>query len=432
MQTAFFFLIYVIEAFILLQYTSTLFDSKYSKRIEVSILLFLYTGLCCFSFFANYFGKIFSFLIVNFFFMTVTYQIKWYYALFHASICSVIMGMSELVIYNIIVLFIPDFFADIDFFRNLVLLTVFSKTIYFFILYLLSHLFAEKKVSKLHRDRTSLHLTIVPLTSTFIMVTLFFMCTDSKQNFPLDQMLSIDAILLLIMNVFIFSFNNYIQKKHWNYTEMQLLLQKECDSVEYYKLLLQQNEDQSILIHDIKKHLQSLALLNENREHEKISSYIKHIIDLPELQNNYHLSEHELLNTILCHYKKRCQDKQILFQTDIRRATVDYMVSSDLTSLFCNLLDNAVESASQMPESFIELNIINRNNTPFTMITLSNSCRKNPFSKNNMLFTKKDDKLRHGYGLKSIQRIISNYHGELKMYYDEETTTFHTVITLKR
>ena len=34
---------------------------------------------------------------------------------------------------------------------------------------------------------------------------------------------------------------------------MQLLLQKESDSVEYYEMMLSQNENQSILIHDIKK-----------------------------------------------------------------------------------------------------------------------------------------------------------------------------------
>lgn len=33
---------------------------------------------------------------------------------------------------------------------------------------------------------------------------------------------------------------------------MQLLLQKESDSVEYYEMLLSQNENQRILIHDIK------------------------------------------------------------------------------------------------------------------------------------------------------------------------------------
>lgn len=36
------------------------------------------------------------------------------------------------------------------------------------------------------------------------------------------------------------------------FTEMQLLLQQEPDSAQYYKMLRLQNENQRILIHDIK------------------------------------------------------------------------------------------------------------------------------------------------------------------------------------
>ena len=35
-------------------------------------------------------------------------------------------------------------------------------------------------------------------------------------------------------------------------------------------MLIAQNENQRILIHDTKKHLQSIALLNEDNENEKI------------------------------------------------------------------------------------------------------------------------------------------------------------------
>ena len=59
---------------------------------------------------------------------------------------------------------------------------------------------------------------------------------------------------------------------------MQLQLQKEHDSAEYYKMLIAQNENQRILIHDMKKHLQSIALLNEDNENEKIRAYIDQLM----------------------------------------------------------------------------------------------------------------------------------------------------------
>ena len=56
------------------------------------------------------------------------------------------------------------------------------------------------------------------------------------------------------------------------FTEMQLLLQQESNSAQYYEMLRLQNENQRILIHDIKKHLQSIDMLNDQKEHDKIKS----------------------------------------------------------------------------------------------------------------------------------------------------------------
>lgn len=55
-----------------------------------------------------------------------------------------------------------------------------------------------------------------------------------------------------MVNLLVFGINQYNQKKSQEYTDMQLLLQKESDSAQYYEMMLSQNENQSILIHDIK------------------------------------------------------------------------------------------------------------------------------------------------------------------------------------
>lgn len=39
--------------------------------------------------------------------------------------------------------------------------------------------------------------------------------------------------------------------------------------------------------------------------------------------------------------------------------------------------------------------------------------------------------MRHGFGLKSIRRIIKKYNGDIEMYYNDVTCTFHTIIMLK-
>ena len=90
-------------------------------------------------------------------------------------------------------------------------------------------------------------------------------------------------------------------------------------------MLLSQYDNQSILIHDIKKHLQSIDLLNDQHDHEKISVYIKQLLLSSDLKDAAKLCDNALLNAILGRYKKQCLSLHISFINDIRNGKVDFM-----------------------------------------------------------------------------------------------------------
>lgn len=425
-------IIYLIEALILLQYASTLFKPKHRKYIEFPFLLFLYTIIYIISFVDNYFLNVAVFFLANYLFIFLMYYTNIQLALFHAAILTTIMSTSELIVFIIISHYTPDFYANNTYFLNIVLLAVFSKFIYYLILCVLSHLFCTEKENSNSYNKSTLVLSLVPITVLFVLMTLTSVSTKTSTFLSIDWMLCISSFLMLGLNIFIFAFHHYVQKENLKRIELELLLQKEYDSTEYYKMLLQQTENQKILIHDMKNHLQSIAILNENKDFDKISLYINHLINSSSLQNNHNLCDHKLLNSILGQYKTQCNDRHIDFLVDVRHSTIDFMLSNDITALFCNLLDNAVEASQKTNDSFIELNISHKENSPYTIVTMINTCRQDPFDTiTSRLLTKKVDKHRHGYGLKSIQRIVNKYHGNMKMYYEKDSTTFHTIITLK-
>lgn len=128
---------------------------------------------------------------------------------------------------------------------------------------------------------------------------------------------------------------------------------------------------------------------------------------------------------------RSCEERQIDFQTDVRSNTLYFVAENDLISLFCNLLDNAVEAASKYPHASIQLTVTRKEPAHLTVITLINSCRINPFQKNGRLVSTKKDRTLHGLGLKSVQRIVIRYHGNMQLYYEEQEHLFHAVITLK-
>lgn len=340
------------------------------------------------------------------------------------------MAMSELVVYGITKHFAPRFLDNDREFYHLLFFSIFSKLIFFAVTYILMHLMKSPKKDAGQHDQSVFLLVFIPLTSIFIMLTFVSIGESVLLPSSLDWMVTMGAVLLLTANLLMFEINRYHQKKNMEFTEIQLLLQKESDSAQYYKMLNAQNENQRILIHDIKKHLQSIDLLNEQKEYAKISAYIRQLVLSPDLKEFSRLCDHEMLNSILCRYMQQCADSHITFHADIRSGTTDFIADNDLTSLFCNLLDNAITAASIIPDSFIEINTSKREKTPFIVITVINSCRKNPFlCKDRQLTVNRHG---HGFGLKSIRKVVSKYHGNLQMYYNDDTLTFHTIIALKQ
>ena len=131
-------------------------------------------------------------------------------------------------------------------------------------------------------------------------------------------------------------------------------------------------------------------------------------------------------------YFAECESQHIAFRTNIRSHTVDFLSDTDLTALFCNLLDNALCAADSLPDAFIDICAYTKDNSPFTIITIINSCRENPFTgPGGTLVSNKPDHQLHGLGLKSVQRVVDNYDGAIKMYYDLPTLTFHSILTLR-
>ena len=425
-------LVYFVEALIIWQYGVRMFPSKYSKSIELLWSILLYMIPFALSMAENIWLNIFSFIVINFIYILFIFRSVWYIALFHSAIVTAIMGITEILCSTFFTQFTYAFFKDALLPKNLILLAMVTKLTYHIALQIIASLFSTKNKTLSFLNLESSILILIPFVTMIVMITFASICLSTPVSAPLILLIGACSILLLITNIVIFAIHNYTQEKHQKYIDLQLQLQKEYDLTEYYKLLIEQHENQSILIHDIKKHLNSISLLNQQKDFGKIELYINQIIHSSELDTCVQISDNDVLNALLSRYIRKCKKKHIDFRIDIRKQSLHFLETNDLTALICNLMDNAFESASLQENSFIDLHISRKEGTPFTLLTLINSCRVNPFSKNDhTLHTRKENKMHHGYGIKSITRIVEKYHGEIQMYYDEESNTFHTILMLK-
>ena len=333
-NTTCYFFSFLVEAIILWQYSSNLFTAKRRPWIQFAILFIFYFAMFAISLLEYIWLNMALYFVMNFIFLLTQYNLKWYSALFHSAVLAAVMGMCELTVYSTIERFSPHFLAESEQFQNMILFIIFSKTIFFTIVYILIHLLKGQQTQKQHHDKSVLLLIFIPITSVFIMLTLVNISDSFLLSPPLKGMVTLSAFFLLISNLLVFGINQYSLKKNMEFTQMQLLLQKESNSTEYYEMLRLQNENQRILIHDIKKHLHSIDVLNQQKEHDKIDAYLHQLICSSDLKESARLCDHAMLNSILCRYMQQCTDSHIAFHADIRSGTTDFIADNDLTSLF--------------------------------------------------------------------------------------------------
>ena len=342
------------------------------------------------------------------------------------------MSFSELIIIGLFNQFNADVLYIQSDIRSLIILTALSKTLYFISINIIARVLPGSKDEHEPTNISAILINIIPFISIYITVVLTSVLLNSSISTHFRNMLSACAVLLILINILVFYIYNYIQQKNKEYTLLHMQFQKEYDMAEYYKVLFNQNESQQILIHDIRKHLMTISQLNEQNDHDKISHYLSALLNSSDLQNSVHVSDNELLNSILCHYIKICHQMHITFKVDVRKKLLQNLDYTELTALFCNLLDNSVEACSDIPDSYIELNITDKENTDITVINIINNCRNCPkFNQNGLPVSSKKNKIKHGFGLKSVERIVNKYNGIIKMYFDDEKMAFHTILILR-
>ena len=84
---------------------------------------------------------------------------------------------------------------------------------------------------------------------------------------------------------------------------------------------------------------------------------------------------------------------------------LDFMAEMDISALFGNVLDNAIESVEKLDDKekrLIHLSVAKQKN--FLRIRSENYTEEKITFKNGMPVTTKKDKRFHGFGMKSIQR----------------------------
>lgn len=179
-----------------------------------------------------------------------------------------------------------------------------------------------------------------------------------------------------------------------------------------YELQKESIELINLKCHDLKRKMNQLKVSGRENDKEvkEIENAIKQYESVIETGN-------EVLNVIIADMFLRCEQAGIQFTYMIDGAYLKMMENMDIYSLFNNILDNAFEYEQKNIEK----------NSQFISLKV-NADRKGIYIHEENYFigeveivdglieTTKADKDNHGFGMKSMHRVVKKYRGNLKVY----------------
>lgn len=368
-----------------------------------------------------------SFFLINLAILCYGYFCAKKTAILHAAFLSFIMTIAEVLIALLMSLFVDDFAAYTYNFSVMVIMAILSKSLYLVFALIGAKVYAPHKHTAEEPHMMVLFCSL-PIISAVISVFIVYIGLKSELTESTEIMMLVNVLALLVVNLIFLMLYNYIQKSNAENLALQLSIQKDEADTEYYKTLQEQSENQRILIHDIRNHLRTIEGLAKSHHVADITKYISQLEStlIPHVQSR--LCTDPILNLLLYRFVEDCAAAGIEIQLDIRENTTSFMDAPSITTLFGNLLSNAIEAASTSQEKCIELSVASHIEQSIVLVSIVNSCDNAPVPNALGGFCTTKQSGIHGVGLRSIERIVCKYNGISTMYYDRDERRFHHII----
>ncbi len=181
---------------------------------------------------------------------------------------------------------------------------------------------------------------------------------------------------------------------------------------DYYKKIIDNYSNIRKFKHDIKGHLAVVNELINSKNYDEANVYIGNMSEAITGKDIYN-TNNIYISSILNSFDQSFIDNKIEFDLSYYIISDLKMNSMDICSLFYNLILNAVEANLKIEDKrFIKLYIANIKNN--VLIKIVNPVDENfnlDIIKENK--TTKEDKENHGFGLITINNIISKYNGNI-------------------
>ena len=176
--------------------------------------------------------------------------------------------------------------------------------------------------------------------------------------------------------------------------EIELLKEKGKIHVDYYREVSYFQKQINKLYHDLKNHILIANQLNSEKLKGEYTESLERYFSEFQVKVN---SGNEILDILLRKKIEECERKKIDLKLHVNFSKGSFVNLVDVSIIFGNVLDNAIEACERITEDFIYIKISN----PFLVVKKE---------KGRLMSLKNDDE-KHGLGLECLEDTLQKYGG---------------------
>ena len=291
---------------------------------------------------------------------------------------------------------------------------IISKIIYITLL-----ITVQKIISDVSRERFDIKILFFFVCSnigymvvgTFILANILYTEGEAYSN-----MLLVCAVVLLftfIINVF---FSNKYSRIENETQQQRMAIYK------YYEEKMRDEERIKEIYHDMKNHL----LLLEEEWGEKNSTGIENLRKEIAQYENYYRTGNKFADIILKDKFAKAAEYGIHIEDSVELIDIDFIEPLDFSTVFGNLLDNAIEACRLIEEpEKRQISISSKREHNLLIISIKN----NKVCGN---IKNAPKKVIHGYGLANVAAAVHKYGGEIDIMEGEQEFAVNIVMSIKK
>lgn len=281
--------------------------------------------------------------------------------------------------------------------------TAFSKIVLLFLYYVI---FSRLWKPSILRTKTQYILYLIMFI--YSVVNILIIAAISEKSNPLVLMVIVGCTIF--SNMYLLYFIRFSDERNFYKRQVEMMQQQEKIQYENYEIQSEKYNQAVAILHDVEKHIKMIEDLCQEDLKKNAIDYAREIRVMlqPLVPSRY--TDNPVLNCLLADKKKIADKNGIMLKIEVNEADVSFMRPIDITTLFGNLMDNAI-MASKGCSSKKYIGLFIREYNDMISVRVENSVSEPVPIKNGKIDN--SAKERKGIGLLNIQRCIEDYIGSI-------------------